>query len=81
MTHPIIINFETKDGLDKQIYQIMLKDINEAFLAAKDNIEAMENLNQLSKELRLATECAIDALRYGPLKKKENILPESDARS
>jgi len=81
MTQPIIINFQSKEGTEEAVYQVILKDINDALIAAKGNIKLMENLNQLSKELRYATECAMDELRYGPRPKKENILPESEVRS
>lgn len=77
MNQPIIINFESTEGTEKQVYQVILKDLNEALIAAKGNLEAMRNLNMLSKELRYATEAAIDELLFGPRVKKDNVLPEA----
>lgn len=69
-TQAIVINFKSNNEVEEQVYQVILKTINEQFVAAKGNLSKMEALNQLAKELRYATEYEIDQIRRGPIAKK-----------
>ncbi len=69
-SNPIIVNFTSQRELENQAYQIILKTVNDAFAVAKGNLELMQNLNQLSKELKHATESEIDSLLRGPVPEK-----------
>lgn len=73
-THQIVINFSSHENVEETAYQVILDTINKQFAAARGNLEKMEALNALSKELRYATEKAMDELRHGPVPKKVQIL-------
>jgi hypothetical protein len=78
LTQPIVINFTSQKEIQEQAYRSVIATINDAFMAARGNLEAMEALLQLAKELRYEAEKACDLLYHGPLPRRES--PAPDAR-
>ena len=70
-----IIQFRSKEQIENHAYEVILRTINDHFVAAKGNLAKMADLNRLAHELAYATEMAMDELKNGRLPKKESTIP------
>ncbi len=76
LAQPIVIHFTSHKEIEEQAYHVLLATINDAFHAAKGNLEKMRDVELLAKELRYMAVREIDTLINGAVPKKEPLLAE-----
>lgn len=76
LAQPIIVNFTSHKEIEEQAYHVLLATVNDAFHAAKGNLEKMQGMEALGKELRFFAAREIDTLINGAVPKKMDVLPE-----